>query len=107
MNITLEKNEGAVAGKLIVNIVKADYEEKLAASLKKMKQRAQMPGFRKGMVPMSLIQKMYGTEVKADELQKIYVFQLFRKQCDDVLFNLFANIHCGIFHNPRRHTFRS
>ena len=71
MNITLEKNEGAVAGKLIVNIVKADYEEKLAASLKKMKQRAQMPGFRKGMVPMSLIQKMYGTEVKADELQKI------------------------------------
>lgn len=71
MNITLEKNEGAVAGKLIVNIVKADYEEKLAASLKKMKQRAQMPGFRKGMVPMSLMQKMYGTEVKADELQKI------------------------------------
>lgn len=71
MNIKLEKNEGAVAGKLIVNIVKADYEEKLAASLKKMKQRAQMPGFRKGMVPMSLIQKMYGTEVKADELQKV------------------------------------
>lgn len=71
MNITLEKNEGAVAGKLIVNIVKADYEEKLTASLKKMKQRAQMPGFRKGMVPMSLIQKMYGTEVKADELQKV------------------------------------
>ena len=71
MNIKLEKNEGAVAGKLIVNIVKADYEEKLATSLKKMKQRAQMPGFRKGMVPMSLIQKMYGTEVKADELQKI------------------------------------
>lgn len=71
MNIKLEKNEGAVSGKLIVNIVKDDYADKLAASLKKMKQRAQMPGFRKGMVPMSLIQKMYGTEVKADELQKI------------------------------------
>lgn len=71
MNITLEKNEGAVSGKLIVNIVKADYADKLANSLKKLKQKAQMPGFRKGMVPMSLIQKMYGTEVKADELQKI------------------------------------
>ena len=71
MNITLEKNEGAVSGKLIVNVVKADYADKLANSLKKLKQKAQMPGFRKGMVPMSLIQKMYGTEVKADELQKI------------------------------------
>ncbi|MCH5179230.1 MAG: trigger factor [Prevotellaceae bacterium] len=71
MNITLEKNEGAVAGKLIVNIVKADYADKLTASLKKLKQKVQMPGFRKGMVPMSLVQKMYGTEVKADELQKL------------------------------------
>ena len=71
MNITLEKNEGAVSGKLIVNIVKDDYADKLTASLKKLKQRAQMPGFRKGMVPMSLIQKMYGTEVKAEELQKV------------------------------------
>ena len=71
MNITLEKNEGAVSGKLIVNIVKDDYADKLTASLKKLKQRAQMPGFRKGMVPMSLVQKMYGTEAKADELQKL------------------------------------
>lgn len=71
MNISLERAEGAVAGKLIVNIEKADYQDKVTASLKKMKQRAQMPGFRKGMVPMGMIQKMYGTEAKADELQKI------------------------------------
>lgn len=71
MNISLERAEGAVAGKLIVSIVKADYQDKVAASLKKMKQRAQMPGFRKGMVPMGMIQKMYGTEAKAEEIQNI------------------------------------
>lgn len=71
MNISHEKTEGAVAGKLIVNIEKADYQDKVAASLKKIKQRAQMPGFRKGMVPMSLVQKMYGNEAKAEELQKV------------------------------------
>lgn len=71
MNISLERADGAASGKLIVNIVKADYEDKLAAALKKLKQRAQMPGFRKGMVPMSLIQKLYGTEAKAEELQHL------------------------------------
>ena len=59
-----------VNAKLTVKVVKADYEDKVKGALKKLKQRAQMPGFRPGMVPMSLIQKMYGVEVKADELQK-------------------------------------
>lgn len=71
MNVKFEKNAEAVAGKLILNIEKADYQDQVAATLKKMKQKAQMPGFRKGMVPMSLIQKMYGTEAKAEEVQKV------------------------------------
>ncbi len=71
MNISLERAEGASAGKLIVNIEKADYQDKVTASLKKMKQKAQMPGFRKGMVPMGMIQKIYGNEVKAEELQNV------------------------------------
>lgn len=71
MNIKFDKTEDATAAKLTLSIEKADYQDKVAASLKKMKQRAQMPGFRKGMVPMSLVQKMYGTEVKADEIQKL------------------------------------
>lgn len=71
MNISLERAEHAVAGKLTVTVNKDDYQDKVTASLKKIKQKAQMPGFRKGMVPMGLVQKMYGTEVKAEEIQKL------------------------------------
>jgi trigger factor len=71
MNISLERAENAVAGKLTVTVNKEDYQDKVVTSLKKIKQKAQMPGFRKGMVPMGLVQKMYGTEVKAEEIQKL------------------------------------
>ena len=71
MNISLERAEGAVAGKLIVNIEKSDYQDKVAESLKNLKKKVQMPGFRKGMVPAGLIQKFYGNEVKAEEVQKV------------------------------------
>ena len=59
-----------VNGKLTVKVLKSDYEEKVLKSLKKLKQQAKMPGFRPGMVPMGLIQKMYGLQVKADEVEK-------------------------------------
>lgn len=70
MDISLQKVD-EVNGKLTIKIVKADYEEKVQKSLKKIKQQAKMPGFRPGMVPIGLIQKMYGMEVKAEELQKL------------------------------------
>ena len=46
MNISLERAEGAVAGKLIVNIEKSDYQDKVAESLKNLKKKFRMPGFR-------------------------------------------------------------
>lgn len=70
MEFSLQKVD-EINGKLTVKIVKADYEENVQKSLKKIKQQAKMPGFRPGMVPMGLVQKMYGMEVKAEELQKV------------------------------------
>lgn len=70
MDITLQKTD-EVNGKLTVKVVKADYEENVQKSLKKIKKQAKMPGFRPGMVPLGLIQKMYGLEVKAEEMQKV------------------------------------
>ncbi len=70
MDISLQKVD-EINGKLTVKIVKADYDEKVQKSLKKLKQQAKMPGFRPGMVPMGMIQRMYGMEVKAEELQKL------------------------------------
>lgn len=67
MNVSLEKTD-EVTSKLTVKLEKSDYEANVEKSLKKLKQRANMPGFRPGMVPMGLVKKMYGNEVKAEEV---------------------------------------
>ena len=67
MNVSLEKTDD-VSSKLTVKLEKSDYEANVEKSLKKLKQRANMPGFRPGMVPIGLVKKMYGNEVKAEEV---------------------------------------
>lgn len=54
MNISLQ-NVDNVSAVLTVQIEKADYQEKVEKALKTLRQRVNMPGFRKGMVPMGLI----------------------------------------------------
>ena len=70
MNISLQ-NVDKVSAVLTVQIEKADYQEKVDKSLKTFRQKAQIPGFRKGMVPMSLVKKMYGKSVIAEEVNKL------------------------------------
>ena len=48
----------------------ADYQEEVAKQLKQVRQKAQMPGFRPGMVPAGLVKKMYGKGILADVLNK-------------------------------------
>ena len=70
MNITFE-NVDKVSALLTVNIEKADYEEKVKKSLKDFSKKASLPGFRPGKVPASLIQKRFGAEIKAEEINKL------------------------------------
>lgn len=70
MNISFE-NVSKVQGLLTVNLEKADYQENLEKTLKEYKKKVNMPGFRPGMVPMGLVQRMYGKSVKADEINKL------------------------------------
>ena len=56
---------------LTVQIEKADYQEKVEKTLKKLRQNVNMPGFRKGMVPMTLLKKQYGTSVLVEEVDKL------------------------------------
>ena len=70
MNVSLQ-NIDKVSGLLTVKLEKADYQEKVDKSLKTFRQKAQIPGFRKGMVPMSLVKKMYGKSVIAEEVNKL------------------------------------
>ena len=59
MNVSL-KNIDATKGIVKLEIVKADYADKVEKSLRSFRQKAEMPGFRKGMVPMGMVKKMYG-----------------------------------------------
>ena len=70
MNISFE-NVSKVQGLLTISLEKADYQEGLEKSLKEYRKKASMPGFRPGMVPMGLIQKMYGKAIKAEEINKV------------------------------------
>lgn len=70
MNVSLQ-NIDKVSALLTVKLEKADYQEKVDKALKHFRQNAQMPGFRKGMVPMSLVKKMYGKSALAEEVNKL------------------------------------
>ena len=70
MKITFE-NVDKLSALLTLNIEKADYEEKVKNALKDFSRKASLPGFRPGKVPASLIQKRFGTEIKAEEINKL------------------------------------
>ena len=76
MNVKFE-NVSKVQGLLTVSMEKADYQENVDKALKDAKKKVQMPGFRPGMVPMSLVQKMYGKSIKADEINKLLQDKVF------------------------------
>jgi trigger factor len=70
MNVSLKKND-AVSGILKLEIVKNDYSTQVDKSLRQYRQKADIPGFRKGMVPLGMINKMYGKYILIEEVNKI------------------------------------
>ncbi|MCL3853749.1 MULTISPECIES: trigger factor [Parabacteroides] len=76
MNVSL-KNIDAVSGIVKLEIVKADYAEQVEKSLRNFRQKANVPGFRKGMVPMGMVKKMYGKHVLVEEVNKLVSDKLY------------------------------
>jgi len=70
MDVSFQKVDN-VSGLLTIKVDKPDYQEQVDKSLKSYRQKVQMNGFRKGMVPMGLIKKVYGKGVTAEEINKI------------------------------------
>lgn len=70
MNITRE-NIDDLNAVLKVKIDKPDYEEKVETVLKDYRKKANIKGFRPGMVPIGMIKKMYGKAVQIDEINKV------------------------------------
>lgn len=70
MNITRE-NKDALNAVVTINIEKSDYADKVNNILSDYRKSANVPGFRKGQVPMGLVKKQYGKAVTIDEVNKL------------------------------------
>lgn len=70
MNITQQKinNLNSV---LTVKIQPEDYRERVEKAIKTQAKKANLPGFRKGMVPASHIKRMYGKSILVDEINNM------------------------------------
>ncbi len=70
MNISKEQLDDLNAI-VTVDIAKEDYSDKVDKILKDYRKNANIPGFRKGHVPMGLVKKQYGKAVLVDEVNKL------------------------------------
>lgn len=70
MNITRE-NIDALNAVVKVDIAKDDYSAKVEEVLNNYRKQANIPGFRKGHVPMGMVKKQYGKAVLVDEVNKL------------------------------------
>ncbi len=84
MNITRE-NLGELDLLIKVEIVESDYAERVSKQLKDYQKKATVPGFRKGMAPMGLIQRMYKSAIVADEVQSLLGESLYKYLEDEKL----------------------
>ena len=70
MNITKE-NIDALNAVVKIDITQEDYQGKVSEVLQDYRKKANIPGFRKGHVPMSLVKKQYEKPVLIDEVNKL------------------------------------
>jgi len=70
MNITQERIDDLNA-LLKVQVSAADYQDKVDAVIKNYRKTANVPGFRKGKVPVGQIKKMYGKAILVEEVNKL------------------------------------
>lgn len=78
MATVTRENIGLLNDKLIVKISKNDYITNFENSLKKYAKNANIPGFRKGMVPAGLVKKMYGQGVFTEEVIRVAESELYK-----------------------------
>lgn len=84
MNITRE-NLSELDLLVKVEIVENDYAEEVKKQLKSYKNKASVPGFRKGMAPMGLIERMYKGAIVADTVQNLLATSLYKYLDDEKL----------------------
>jgi trigger factor len=76
MASVIKENLGNLHDKLTVKVSKEDYLPSFEKAIKDYSKKANIPGFRKGMVPAGMVKKMYGASIFYDEIIKSVEKQL-------------------------------
>lgn len=77
MKISFE-NPDKVNGLLTLTVETADFQERVEKTLKNYRKKANVPGFRPGMVSMGMIKKQFGEAVKAEEINKLIGEEIYK-----------------------------
>ncbi|WP_337439718.1 trigger factor [Alistipes sp.] len=83
-----------------VTVGQEDYREEVEKALREYKRKANIPGFRPGMVPMGIIKKMYGKGVLAEQSYRKAsnsVFEYLQKENIDYLGDVIPSEEQGAF----------
>ena len=82
-----QTNQEDLTLKVSIKVDKEDYAEDMNKRLKEYRHKADIRGFRKGMAPMGLIEKMYGGQAMADAINTV-VSQALAKHIEDNKLNV-------------------
>ena len=99
MNIVREQMDGGCS-LVRVTVAAADYAENVEKELRNYRRKANIPGFRPGMVPMGIIKKMYGKSVLAEQSYRIAsnaVFEYLQNEKIDYLGDVIPSEKQGDF----------
>lgn len=77
MKISFE-NPDKVNGLMTITVEETDYKDKVEKELKDLRKKANIPGFRPGMVPMGLIRRQAGTQTKLNIINKMLGEELYK-----------------------------
>ena len=77
MKIQFE-NPDKVNGLMTLTVEEADFKENVEKTLKDYRKKANIPGFRPGMVPMGLIKRQFGASVKVDAINKVLGEEMYK-----------------------------
>ncbi len=84
MNVTIEKTS-AVYGIINVNVVEADYADKVKKELRTIGTKRVIPGFRQGHAPLPTLTRMFGKQVKSEVLNDVVYDAVIRHIRDNKL----------------------
>lgn len=74
----IKKDIDKLNAELTIKIAESDYKKQVDDSLKRYRKQANLPGFRKGMVPMGMVKKMVGTNILVEEINRVLSDNLYK-----------------------------